>query len=93
MKTAEYTPFGEKWKNELMKLPKISIIALYRSLCLKVQESDQIPPEITDEDIEIQLTDFCNHRMSGDGGIIKDIIAERIEGAKWYRSELKRRMK
>lgn len=42
-KKEEYIPFGEKWKNELMKLPKIGIIALYRSLCLKEQERESHP--------------------------------------------------
>ena len=39
MKTEEeYQPFGEEWKNELMKMPKIQIIALYRQLALEYQE-------------------------------------------------------
>ena len=40
MKTEEkeYIPYGEEWKKELMKLPKINIIALYRSLALAHQE-------------------------------------------------------
>jgi len=42
MKTAEeYQPFGEEWKNELMKMPKIQIIALYRQLALAHQELEQ----------------------------------------------------
>lgn len=40
MKTNDenYEPFGEEWKNELMKLPKIMIINLYRNVCLEMDE-------------------------------------------------------
>lgn len=31
----EYTPFGEGWKNELMKLSKQEIIHLYRIKCIE----------------------------------------------------------
>ena len=43
MKTDEkhYEPFGEEWKDELMKLPKIMIINMYRNVCLEKQELDQ----------------------------------------------------
>ena len=37
----EYEPYGEEWKDELMKLPKIHIISLYRAVCLELQESKQ----------------------------------------------------
>jgi len=33
-----YEPFGEEWKNELMKLPKIMIINMYRNSCLELEE-------------------------------------------------------
>lgn len=38
MGTDDYQPFGEEWKNELMKLPKIQIISFYRSACLAINE-------------------------------------------------------
>lgn len=38
MKKDDYQPFGEEWKNELMKLPKIQIISFYRSACLAINE-------------------------------------------------------
>ena len=39
MKTAEaYVPYGEEWKNELMKLSKIHIISMYRSTSMALQE-------------------------------------------------------
>ena len=40
MKTNDenYKPFGEEWKNELMKLPKIMIINMYRNTCLELGE-------------------------------------------------------
>jgi len=38
-KTAkEYIPFGEEWKDELMKVSKQHIISLYRSACLSLEE-------------------------------------------------------
>jgi hypothetical protein len=33
-----YIPFGEEWKDELMKLPKIMIINMYRNVCLELDE-------------------------------------------------------
>jgi len=46
MKTSEedYVPYGEEWKDELMKLPKIQIIAFYRTACLAIQELKQSKP-------------------------------------------------
>ncbi|MBW1612424.1 MAG: hypothetical protein JRJ57_00285 [Deltaproteobacteria bacterium] len=38
MEAEDYQPYGEEWKNELMKMPKIQIIALYRQLALEHQE-------------------------------------------------------
>ena len=38
MENENYIPFGEEWKAELMKMKKIHIIAMYRSLCLTLQE-------------------------------------------------------
>jgi NTP pyrophosphatase (non-canonical NTP hydrolase) len=40
-KQIPYEPYGEEWKDELMKLPKIGIIALYRALCLDYQEREE----------------------------------------------------
>lgn len=34
----DYEPFGEEWKDELMKLPKIMIINMYRNVCLELEE-------------------------------------------------------
>lgn len=56
----EYIPFGEEWKNELMKLPKIGIIALYRSLCLKEQEKCDVVIDlmaINEKQVEI-ITEY-----------------------------------
>jgi hypothetical protein len=36
-----YIPYGEQWKNELMKLPKVHIISLYRMVCLAMKESEE----------------------------------------------------
>jgi hypothetical protein len=33
-----YIPYGEEWKNELMKLSKVHIISLYRMVCLACKE-------------------------------------------------------
>jgi hypothetical protein len=43
MKTAEenYIPYGEEWKNELMKLSKVHIISLYRMVCLALKEDEE----------------------------------------------------
>jgi len=41
MTTEEYVPFGEEWKNELMKLPKIQIIAFLRAARLEIEESKE----------------------------------------------------
>jgi hypothetical protein len=41
MKKEEYVPYGEEWKNELMNLPKVHIIALYRAACLALHEHNQ----------------------------------------------------
>ena len=38
MENENYIPFGEEWKDELMKMKKIHIIAMYRSLCLTLPE-------------------------------------------------------
>jgi len=38
MNEEKYQPYGEEWKNELMKLPKIMIINLYRNVCLEKDE-------------------------------------------------------
>ena len=48
MKTDNYQPFGEEWKNELMKLPKNMIINMYRNSCLELQE------------LQKNYTDACN---------------------------------
>jgi hypothetical protein len=43
MKTEEeYTPYGEEWKNELMKMPKIMIINMYRNVCLELEETNKL---------------------------------------------------
>jgi len=33
-----YQPYGEEWKNELMKLPKVMIINMLRNACLERDE-------------------------------------------------------
>ena len=39
MKTEkEYVPYGEEWKDELMKLPKVFIINMLRNKCLECNE-------------------------------------------------------
>lgn len=38
VKSENYEPFGEEWKNELMKLPKIMVINMYRNMCLEYEE-------------------------------------------------------
>ena len=43
-----YQPFGEEWKNELMKLPKIIIINMYRNVCLEKQELEKELKQIYD---------------------------------------------
>jgi len=59
MKTAEeYQPFGEEWKNELMKMPKIQIIALYRQLALAHQELQQHAKQYCEEKMKEQMLKF-----------------------------------
>ena len=41
MKDEDYMPYGEEWKDELMKLTKIHIIALYRKRCLAYNELEE----------------------------------------------------
>ncbi len=44
MKTKEtYQPYGKKWKDEMMRLPKIQIIAMFRMVCLERDEAYEIP--------------------------------------------------
>jgi hypothetical protein len=38
----DYIPYGEEWKDELMKLPKIMIINMYRNVCLELEELNQL---------------------------------------------------
>ena len=53
MKTeGEYIPFGEEWKNELMKLPKIQIIAFLRAARLELDERASQSKQITEDDIQ-----------------------------------------
>ena len=40
-KQAEYIPYGEEWKDELMKLSKLHIISLYRMVCLALKEDEE----------------------------------------------------
>jgi hypothetical protein len=40
-KDKEYISYGEEWKDELMKLPKIMIINMYRNVCLEKDELNQ----------------------------------------------------
>ena len=63
MDAKEYIPFGEEWKNELMNMPKISIIALYRQLALthiKMMSSQAIPTEHESQ----AMRDYKNTRGS-----------------------------
>ena len=39
MKDENYVPYGEEWKDELMKYPKIFIIGLLRQACLERDEA------------------------------------------------------
>ena len=44
MKTKEtYQPYGKKWKDEMMRLPKIQIIAMFRMVCLERDEANERP--------------------------------------------------
>jgi len=36
-----YQPFGEQWKEEMMKISKIEIINMYRCVCLEYDELQQ----------------------------------------------------
>ena len=40
MDANDYVPYGEEWKNELMKLPKIQIIAFLRAARLEINEAE-----------------------------------------------------
>jgi hypothetical protein len=48
MENDNYIPFGEEWKNELMKLPKIMIINMYRNVCLEMDELKQMYQQAED---------------------------------------------
>lgn len=43
-----FQPFGEKWKDELMKLPKIMIINMFRNVCLEMDELKQMYTQAVD---------------------------------------------
>ena len=47
METENYQPYGEEWKDELMKLPKIMIINMYRNACLELEEARQLCEQAT----------------------------------------------
>jgi len=60
-KEKEYVPFGEEWKNELMKLSKIHIISLYRMVCMERDEllySINLPSKSNDEVIRRTAIEF-----------------------------------
>jgi hypothetical protein len=40
-KNENYEPYGEEWKDELMKLPKIMVINMYRNMCLERDELEK----------------------------------------------------
>ena len=42
MQKNEYVPYGEEWKNELMKMPKVVIINMYRNACLELEENKML---------------------------------------------------
>ena len=47
-KDEDYEPFGEEWKNHLMKLPKIVIINMFRNVCFEKQELEEMYSQAVD---------------------------------------------
>ena len=75
-KESEYIPFGEEWKNELIKLPKIAIIALYRNLCLKESEPEQPKTEIEQPEEDIKIPQWYDKQEMYDWLILNSYSKE-----------------
>ena len=95
MKTEEeYQPFGEEWKNELMKMPKIQIIALYRQLALEYQEYKEYHKQKMEEVMpkskklsnrkELSLWNYWDATTSEDRVDIVERAFKMIEAQKKY---------
>ena len=85
-----YQLFGKEWEKELMKLPKTTIISMYRNLIFEFEEhkySDKLPhlsklKRLMPSDEEI--ANKC-HKLYAKGD--KDAIVW-IEGVYWLKQQL-----
>ena len=44
-----YTPYGDEWKNSVMKMNKINIIEMLKRVCIKRDELEKEIEEIRDD--------------------------------------------